>query len=130
MAKAKKILTALQGWKLVIGVLVVFGVKVYDGLHGTRYAGLTDVLLGVFGWTPTGLDPTEAVGPAIVLIGIAGKLIRAHQQIKAGSSLSGALGTEGHLVLHEIDLLAGKPEAIAVEQKAMEAVEKATEPEE
>ena len=120
----KKLLTALEGWKLLIGVVVVFGVKVYDGMSGSHYGDFAGSVLAVFGWDSpdTGAFAAEAVGPTIVLIGVIGKLWKAQAQVRAGSSVAGALSTEGYLVQHEVALNAGKPEAVKVEEKAQTAV--------
>jgi len=119
----KKVLTFLDGWKLLVGVAVVFVVKVYDNFHETHFGDMAGSLLAVFGWDSDGSGfAAEAAGPAIVLIGVAGKLWKAQKQIRAGSGVAGALSTEGYVVAHEVALNAGKPEAVKVEEKAQTAV--------
>ena len=120
----KKLLQALDGWKLLIGVVIVFGVKVYDSFKGTHYGDFTASVLAVFGWdSPDATSfATEAAGPALVLVGVIAKLWKAQAQIRAGSSVAGALSSEGFVVEHEVALAKGKPEAAAVAVKAEEAV--------
>jgi len=123
----KKVLTALEGWKLTIGVVALFIVGVYDQMHGGHATTLVTGVLQALGWIPEGGEWTgdaiaKASSSAAVLLGIGGRLYKAQKQIRAGSSVAGALSTEGYLVAHEVALNAGKPEAVKVEEKAQTAV--------
>lgn len=123
-ADMKKLLTALDGYKLLLGVVIVFGVKVYDGTKGTHYGDLVGSVLSVFGWDSpdAGSFATEAVGPALVLVGVIGKVYKAQKQIRAGSSVAGALSTEGYVVAHEVAAVDGAPAALAIDRKVAEVL--------
>jgi hypothetical protein len=123
----KKFLTVLDGWKLLIGVVITILVGVYDHATGHKTSDIVGTLLTLLGYNPlqNGVDGSaigSAVGALAVLAGLIGKFWKAQQQIRAGSSVAGALSAEGYAVSHEVALNAGKPEAMKVEEKAQTAV--------
>jgi hypothetical protein len=78
----------LDGWKLMIGVAVMFGCAVYDALHNGHSGAPVSAILSTLGWLPpgewTGEAMTKAAGGAIALVGFAWKLWKAQQQRRAG----------------------------------------------
>lgn len=98
-----KVLKFLDGWKLVIGVVVLFGAKVWDGAHNGHAGDFIGNILNVLGWLPgpqSGFTPegmAVAAASALALWGFVHKLVKAGQQIRAGASVSGSLSTEGYL---------------------------------
>jgi hypothetical protein len=102
-----KILKFLDGWKLVIGVLVLLAVHIYDASTGSHSANLTTSILNVIGWAP-GSDWLQAIGQAtgavMILVGLISKFVKAVQQARAGSSLAGLLTTEGYISKYVADV--------------------------
>jgi hypothetical protein len=95
-----KVLRALDGWKLVIGVLLVFGVSVYDQTQNGHAGNLLGAILAVLGWAPAAdwLAQIKEAGPAaVVLIGFLHKLWKAGVQKRAGAAASQLLSTEGYV---------------------------------
>lgn len=93
-----KVLRFLDGWKLVIGVVILIAVKVYDGMNNGHAGDMVGLILTLIGWNPSaslGIDFGQAAGAVMVLIGLGHKVFKAQKQIRAGSSVSGALGEEG-----------------------------------
>lgn len=102
MSKAAKVLRFLDGWKLLIGVAILFGSKVFDGLSNGHSGDLIGSILSALGWLPTGagLDAqtvTVAAASGIALWGFFSKLIKAQRQLKAGAAPSELLSNAGHL---------------------------------
>lgn len=92
----KKVLTFLDGWKLFIGVGLLVGAKTWDGLHNGHAGDALGLVLAMLGWTPdVGLDYAQLAAAVTILVGAAHKVVKAGAQIKAGSSISGLLSTEG-----------------------------------
>lgn len=107
-----KVLKALDGWKLVIGVVALIGVNVYDGMTNGHAGDIVGLILTMLGWNPSatlGIDFAQAAGAVMVLIGLGHKTYKAQQQVRAGSSLAGALSTEGY-VAQAVEAVSG-PEA-------------------
>jgi len=101
-----KLLKALDGWKLVIGVVVLIAVKVYDGLNNGHAGDIVGLVLTMLGWNPSaslGIDFAQAAGAVTVIIGIAHKVVKAQQQVRAGASLAGTLSTEGYVQKYVAD---------------------------
>lgn len=93
-----RILKALDGWKLVIGVVVLIAVKTWDGLHNGHAGDAVGLILTMLGWNPSadlGIDFGQAAGAVMVLVGLAHKVVKAQKQVKAGATLSETLTTEG-----------------------------------
>jgi hypothetical protein len=93
-----KVLKFLDGWKLVIGVVILIAVKVWDGLHNGHAGDMAGLVLTMLGWNPSaalGIDFAQAAGAITVLVGIGHKVVKAQAQIRAGSTVEGALSTEG-----------------------------------
>jgi len=107
-----KVLKFLDGWKLVIGVVILIAVKVYDGMNNGHAGDMVGLILTMFGWNPSaslGIDFAQAAGAVTVVVGIAHKVYKAQQQVRAGASLSGALSMEGYVQKYVDDALeAGK----------------------
>lgn len=100
MSTASKVLKFLDGWKLVIGVAVLFGSKVFDSLNNGHSGEPIAAVLSVLGWLPSTIDAgsiTVAAASAVALWGFISKLYKAQQQSKAGTSASGLLSTEGYV---------------------------------
>ncbi len=93
-----KVWKFVDGWKLAIGVLVLFLVKVWDALHNGHTGDLVGSILVVLGWMPQGIDFTQVVSSAIIVIAFFHKIIKAAQQSRAGSSVAGLLGPEGYIL--------------------------------
>lgn len=93
-----KVLKFLDGWKLVIGVLLLTAVKVYDGLNNGHAGKPIEMVLTLLGWNPAadlGVDFGQAAAAITIIIGIGAKVAKAQKQAKAGSSVPGLLSTEG-----------------------------------
>lgn len=107
-----KALKFLDGWKLVIGVVVLIAVKVYDGLNNGHAGDIVGLILTMLGWNPSaelGIDFAQAAGAVMILVGIGHKVVKAQQQVKVGSTVAGALSTEGFVQKYVADAIkAGK----------------------
>jgi hypothetical protein len=108
-----KVLQFLDGWKLVIGVVGLFGVNVWDAYHNGHAGQIVGSILVTLGWLPpgewTGEAMTKAALAGVALWGFFSKLYKAQAQVRAGSSISGALSTEGYVSKYVSDAMAGKP---------------------
>lgn len=94
-----KVLKFLDGWKLVIGVVVLIAVKAWDGLHNGHAGDVVGLILTMFGWNPSadlGIDFAQAAGAVMVLIGVGHKVVKAKKQSKAGAANSELLSAEGY----------------------------------
>lgn len=94
------VLKLLDGWKLLIGVVLLFFASLWDQMtgDGTGHArGIVTAVLSVFGWMPSGFDVGQAVASAVVLIGFLDKLRKAHKQANAGATTGELLSTEGYV---------------------------------
>lgn len=100
VSTASKVLKFLDGWKLMIGVAVLFGSKVFDAMHNGHSGDIVGSILSVLGWLPTTID-AQAIGVAaaggLTLWGFFAKLYKAQKQLQAGTSASGLLSTEGYV---------------------------------
>jgi hypothetical protein len=95
-----KVLKALDGWKLVIGVVVLIGVKVYDGMTNGHAGDMVGLVLTMLGWNPSaalGIDFGQAAGAVMVLVGLGHKVVKAQQQAKAGAPASALLSQDGYV---------------------------------
>lgn len=95
-----KVLQFLDGWKLPIGVVVLIAAKIYDGLHNGHTGDFVGLILSMLGWNPSaslGIDYGQAAAAIMILFGIGHKVVKAKQQVDAGSSISGALSEEGYV---------------------------------
>ena len=95
-----RVLKFIDGWKLTIGVVLVFAAKVYDQLANGHAGDIVGSVIGVLGWNPEAFGGPEiaaAAGGAVALIGFAHKLIKARKQLKAGADVSDLLTTNGYV---------------------------------
>ena len=95
-----KVLEALKGWKLIIGVLLVFGVGVYDQMANGHAGDVVGAVLTVLGWMPAADWSTmikDAVPSMVVIIGLVGKLVTAYKQSRAGATAGELLSTKGYV---------------------------------
>lgn len=95
-----KVLKFLDGWKLVIGVVVLIGVKVFDGLNNGHAGDIVGLILTMIGWNPSaelGIDFAQAAGAVMVLVGVGHKVVKAKIQSKAGASATELLSAEGYV---------------------------------
>lgn len=102
-----KVLKALDGWKLLLGVLALFAVQVYDQTQNGHAGDIVGAVLTVLGWMPAGFDLTllpHAAASAVAVWGFIHKLVKAQKQVRAGSSVAGALGTEGYVAIADEEL--------------------------
>lgn len=100
VSTASKVLKFLDGWKLMIGVAILFASKVFDALSNGHSGAPIAAILSVLGWLPSSIDAgsiTVAAASAVALWGFISKLYKAQQQSKAGTSASGLLSTEGYV---------------------------------
>jgi hypothetical protein len=97
-----KVLKFFDGWKLVIATLAIFGSRVYDAFHNGHTGDIVGSVLAAMGWAPPdGLVSPQAIGGAVTgalaLWAVIHKVMVAQAQIRAGSSVAGALTTEGYV---------------------------------
>lgn len=97
-----KVLKVLDGWKLVIAMLLIFGSRVYDAAHNGHTGDIIGSILAAMGWAPAGdLASPQALGGAVTgalaLWAIVSKVVKAQKQYSAGSSIKGLLSTEGYV---------------------------------
>jgi hypothetical protein len=94
-----KVLKFLDGWKLVIGVVILTAVKVWDGMHNGHAGDMVGMILTLLGWNPSaglGIDFGQAAGAIVILIGLGHKVVKAQQQARAGASPTELLSTAGY----------------------------------
>lgn len=95
-----KVLKFLDGWKLVIGVLLMFGAKIWDAYHNGHTGDFVGSVLTTLGWgLPgdwTGSEIALAAGGVVSVWGFIHKLIKAGQQIRAGAKAAEVLSAEGY----------------------------------
>ena len=77
----KKVIKALDGYKLLIGVVAAVAVRVYDQMTGAHATSFVDAILGVAGYSSaTGVvDIPTITASVVVLIGAGHKLVKAKQ---------------------------------------------------
>jgi len=97
-----KVLKFLDGWKLVIVTLVIFGSRVYDAANNGHTGDLIGSVLAALGFLPAaGSTDMVAIGAAatgaLAICGVFSRVYKAQAQIRAGSSVAGALTTEGYV---------------------------------
>jgi hypothetical protein len=95
-----KVLKFLDGWKVVIGVVVLTGVKVFDGLNNGHAGDIVGMVLTLLGWNPSaelGIDFGQLAGAIMIVVGIGHKVAKAQKQARAGASASELLSAEGYI---------------------------------
>lgn len=95
----QKALKALEGWKLVIGVLILTGAAVYDHYNNGSAGSIVAAVLATLGWMPSGVDISQLAGAVVVIAGIGSKVWRAQKQMRAGATLPETLSPEGAVKL-------------------------------
>lgn len=103
-----KVLKFLDGWKLVIFTLILFASRIYDAANNGHTGDIVGALLAALGMTPAAaaLDPAAmaaAATGALAIWGVFSKVYKAQKQLKAGSSASGLLSTEGFVAKYVAD---------------------------
>ena len=83
-----KIWKALDGQKLMLGVLALFIVKTWDATHNGHAGDLVGAVLSVFGWLPQGIDFGQAVPSAVIVLGFFHRLYKDGKEKKAGATLA------------------------------------------
>jgi hypothetical protein len=109
-----KVLKFLDGWKLVIGVVILAAVKVYDGLNNGHAGDAVGLALTMFGYNPSadlGIDFAQLAGAITVVIGIGHKVVKAQAQARAGATAAELLSPAGQL-----KLLVAEGKAVPIEQ--------------
>jgi hypothetical protein len=114
-----KVLKFLDGWKLVIGVIVLFGVKVFDAANNGHTGDVIGSVLSALGWLPgaqsgfTVEGITVAAASGLAVWGFIMKLVKAQQQLKAGAPVHALLSEQGYVTKYVADAVkAGKLEDI------------------
>jgi hypothetical protein len=109
-----KELKFIDGWKLTIGVVLIFGSKVYDQLANGHAGDIVGSVVNVLGWNPEAFGGPEiaaAAGGAAALIGFAHKLYKAQKQARAGAPVSGLLSTDGYVAERIEEVIGSEEEA-------------------
>ncbi len=120
-----KVLKFLDGWKLVIAVVALAGVNAWDQAHNGHAGNVVAIILSLLGYTP-GADwlviARDLGTHGLAIVAILHKLVKAQRQVKAGSSVSGTLSTEGYVRKYVDDVLAAPaaPAPIDTSQNATE----------
>ena len=99
-----KLLKFLDGWKLVIGVVILAAVKVYDGMNNGHAGDMVGMVLTLLGYNPSaslGIDFGQLAGAVTILIGIGHKVVKAQQQARAGATGAELLSPAGFIKLAE-----------------------------
>lgn len=102
-----KILKALDGYKLLLGVALLFGAKLYDAMHNGHTGDMIGAVIAILGWTPDhgvtddlfSMIPklAAALGTLFTVIGSFHKLYKAWQQKRSGAPLSATLSKDGYV---------------------------------
>jgi hypothetical protein len=95
--KMSKFLRALEGWKLVIGVLILAAAGVYDHYNNGSAGSIVAAVLATVGWMPSGVDIPQLAGALVAIIGIGAKVMRAQRQLRAGAKPSELLSAQGYI---------------------------------
>lgn len=108
-----KALRYLDGWKLFIVVIVLFGSRLYDAAHNGHTGDIVGAVFAALGWSPAAaaLDPVAlgaAATGALAIWGVFSRAWKAQAQLRAGSSVAGLLSTEGYVSKYVADAMAGK----------------------
>jgi hypothetical protein len=96
-----KVLKFIDGWKLVIGVVALTGVKVYDGMNNGHAGDVVGMLLTLLGYNPgadLGIDFGQAAAAIMIVVGVGHKVVKAQRQARAGAKPSELLSSEGYVV--------------------------------
>lgn len=96
-----KVLKFLDGWKLVIAVVAMFGVSVYDQTQNGHAGDIIGAILTVLGFLPTGeafsaSEIGKAASSALAVWALVHKAIKANRQLRAGATASELLTAEGY----------------------------------
>jgi hypothetical protein len=123
--KMAKVLKALEGWKLVIGVLILAAAGVYDHYNNGSAGSIVAAVLATLGWMPQGVDISQLTGALVVIIGIGGKVIRAQKQMRAGATLAeaGSLVGQAKLAVASGVVQTLSAHVLLVDGKAVDAKE-------
>lgn len=102
MNTVKSVYNFLKGYRLMIGVVVIFGAKVWDGMHNGHAGDIVGNMLNILGWLPTDGGTTisgiaAAAGSAVALFGFWAKIYLAQKQIRNGATVGEALTTNGYV---------------------------------
>lgn len=95
-----KALKLLDGWKLMIGVVLLFAVAVYDQMQNGHAGDLLGAVLTILGWMPAAdwLTQIKEAAPAgVILVGFLARLVKAWRQARAGATATELLTTEGYV---------------------------------
>lgn len=92
-----KVVTALQGWKLVIGVVILTVAAISDHYNNGSAGSIVAAVLATLGWMPSGVDISQLAGAIVVVIGIGGKVWRAQRQLRAGAKPAELLSAQGYI---------------------------------
>lgn len=94
-------LKALDGWKLVIGFVILLATQVYDAMSGGQTSGLALGFLQAVGWDAVAgqVNWPLLVGNVVAAAGVGHKLWKAGMQIKAGAAFTDVLSTAGYKAL-------------------------------
>jgi len=98
----KKVLAFLDGWKLVIVAVVIFGSRVYDAANNGHTGDFIGAILAALGWPPTVIDPVAigaAATGALAVWGVFSRIYKAQQQYRAGATPSELLSMPGYVKL-------------------------------
>ena len=84
MDKLKKVYDFLKGYRLMIGVAIIFGAKVWDGMNNGHAGDIVGNVLSILGWLPTDGGATiggiaAAAGSAVALFGFWAKVYLAQR---------------------------------------------------
>lgn len=117
MDKFKAAYNFLKGYRLMIGVAIIFAAKVWDGMNNGHAGDIVGNVLNILGWLPTDGGATisgiaAAAGSAIALFGFWAKVYLAQRQVRNGATVGEALTTKGYVKYY-----------IAQEQKAYDKSE-------
>jgi hypothetical protein len=121
----QKVLKALEGWKLVIGVVILTGAAIYDHYNNGSAGSIVAAVLATLGWMPSGVDISQLAGALVVIVGISGKVIRAQKQMRAGATLAeaGSLVGQAKLAVASGVVQTLGPRVLVVDGKAVDATE-------
>jgi hypothetical protein len=93
-----KLLKLLDGWKLVIAVVLIAAAKAWDMAHNGHAGDAIGIVLSLFGYTP-GADwallARDMGAHILALAAIAHKLVKAQKQVLAGARATEVLSPEG-----------------------------------
>ena len=95
-----KVLKFVDGWKLVIAVLAIAGASAWDMAHNGHAGDVAGIVLALLGYTPGAewsVLARDLATHGLAIVALVHKVIKAQQQVRAGSSVSGSLSAEGYV---------------------------------